>query len=234
MEIKSEETTDRNGSGRGGGRDQSVESVALWDKSTGQPLCPSVVWQCGRAPALCRRLDPLESREMIQMRTGLRLSTFFSAAKIAWILENIPDARERAQKGKLCMGTMDCWAIWTLTGGRVHKTDVSNASRTQLFNICIMTCDRELCNLFDIPESCLPEVCDSDALFGNTDLGGLLPKPVPIHACVGDSHAVMFSHGCVHRGDVMCACRRGSCKAVRAVGRTWNGAGRTAGALSAV
>lgn len=118
---------------------------------------------------------------MIQTRTGLRLSTFFSAAKIAWMPENIPDARERDKKENGAWG-----------------------------------------------------VCDSDALFGTTDLGGLLPKPVPIHACVGDSHAVMFSHGCVHRGDVMCACRRGRCKAVRSIGRTWNGAGRTSDALSAV
>ena len=186
------------------------ESVGLWDRTTGEPVCESIVWQCNRATELCQRLMTPETERMVREKTGLHLSPFFSAPKAAWILENIPGAKERARRGELCLGTMDTWTIWQLTGGKVHKTDASNASRTQLFNINRLEWDEALCALYDIPMSCLPEVCDSDAFYGETDLGGVLPHPVPIHADLGDSHGVMFSHGCTEMGDAMCGYGTGS------------------------
>lgn len=186
------------------------ESVGIWDRTTGEPVCESIVWQCNRAMELCARLATPETEQMVREKTGLYLSPFFSAPKIAWILENIPGVKERAVHEELCVGTMDTWTIWQLTNGSVHRTDTSNASRTQLFNINSMEWDKDLCNLYGIPINCLPEVCDSDALYGYTDLGGILPKPVPIHAAVGDSHGVMISHGCTGLGDAMCGYGTGS------------------------
>lgn len=194
------------------------ESVGVWDRATGKPVCESIVWQCNRAMELCARLTTPELEGMVREKTGLYLSPFFSAPKVAWILEHVPGVKERAVRGELCMGTMDTWTMWTLTGGAVHRTDTSNASRTQLFNINTMEWDEELCALYGIPMSCLPEVCDSDALYGYTDVGGLLPSPVPIHAAVGDSHGVMFSHGCTEVGDAMCGYGTGSAVLVN-VGR---------------
>ena len=192
------------------------ETVGLWDRETGEPVCEAIVWQCNRASQLCNAIQTSETEEMVLKKTGLKLSPFFSAPKVTWILRNIPGAREKAEAGKLCMGTMDTWTIWQLTGGKVHKTDTSNASRTQLFNINTMAWDPELCRLYNIPASCLPEVQSSDAFYGETDLGGFLPKAVPIHADLGDSHGVMFSHGCVHKGDAMCGYGTGSCVLVNA------------------
>lgn len=186
------------------------ESIGIWDRKTGGPVCESIVWQCNRAMELCGRLAVPESERMVREKTGLYLSPFFSAPKAAWILENIPGTRERADRGELCLGTMDTWTIWQLTGGKVHRTDASNASRTQLFNIRTMEWDRDLCSLYGIPMSCLPEVCDSDGYYGETDLRGLLPDHVPIHADLGDSHGVMFSHGCTEIGDAMCGYGTGS------------------------
>lgn len=186
------------------------ESVGVWDRATGEPVCESIVWQCNRAMELCARLTTPETERMVREKTGLYLSPFFSAPKVAWILENIPGVRERAERGELCVGTMDVWTMWQLTGGKVHKTDASNASRTQLFNINTMEWDEQLCALYGIPMSCLPEVCDSDALYGYTDLGGILSNPVPIHGAVGDSHGVMVSHGCTEVGDAMCGYGTGS------------------------
>lgn len=192
------------------------ETVGLWDRKSGEPVCEAVVWQCNRATQLCRKLQTPEMEEMVWKKTGLKLSPFFSAPKVAWMLENVPGARERAERGELCMGTMDTWTIWNLTGGKVHKTDTSNASRTQLFNINTMRWDPELCALYGIPEGCLPEVQDSDGFYGETDLGGFLPKMVPIHADMGDSHGVMFSHGCIQPGDAMCGYGTGSAVLVNA------------------
>lgn len=186
------------------------ESVGMWDRQSGEPVCESIVWQCNRAAELCSRLMTPQTERMVREKTGLQLSPFFSAPKVAWILENIPGARERAQRGELCLGTMDTWTIWQLTGGTVHRTDASNASRTQLYNINTLEWDEELCNMYGIPMACLPEVCDSDAFYGETDLGGLLPRAVPIHADLGDSHGVMFSHGCTEVGDAMCGYGTGS------------------------
>lgn len=187
------------------------ESVAVWDRRTGMPVCESIVWQCNRAAQLCRRIQARGDYPEIQQRTGLVPSPFFSAGKVAWVLENVPGVREKAERGEICIGTMDCWTIWQLTGGKVHKTDCSNASRTQLFNIHTMAWDQELCRIFGIPASVLPEVCDSDEVFGETDLGGLLERPVPIHSAIGDSHAAMFAHGCIEKGSCMAGHGTGTC-----------------------
>ena len=187
------------------------ESVAVWERESGLPVCESIVWQCSRASELCARLREAGYYPEIRRRTGLVPSPFFSAGKVAWVLENVPGARERAQQGKLCLGTMDTWTIWQLTGGAVHQTDCSNASRTQLFNIHTMEWDGELCRIFGIPESMLPQVCDSDGLYGYTDVGGLLPRAVPIHSAIGDSHAALFAHGCTRVGDCMAGHGTGTC-----------------------
>lgn len=187
------------------------ESVAVWDRSSGEPVSESIVWQCNRAAKICESIADEQTKQAIYAKTGLPLSPFFSGPKVAWILQNVPGSREKAEQGKLCVGTMDCWTIWQLTGGKVHKTDASNASRTQLFNIRTLQWDPDICAVYHIPMSCLPEVCDSDALYGETDLFGLLTRPVPIHAAIGDSHGVMFSHGCVSPGDLMCGYGSGSC-----------------------
>lgn len=187
------------------------ESVAVWDRDTGKPVCESIVWQCNRAAQLCRKIEEKGHYAEIRKRTGLVPSPFFSAGKVAWVLQNIPGVRQRAQEGKICMGTMDTWTIWQLTEGKVHKTDCSNASRTQLFNIHTMAWDEKLCQIFDIPMSMLPEVCDSDGYFGETDLGGILPHKVPIRSAIGDSHAALFAHGCVDKGSCMAGHGTGTC-----------------------
>jgi len=222
------------------------ESVAVWDRASSEPVCESIVWQCNRAADLCRALSDPCTEKMVREKTGLRMSPFFSASKLAWILQNVPGTREKARRGELCIGTMDTWTIWNLTGKRIHKTDASNASRTQLFNIRTQQWDEDLCRLFDIPMSCLPEVADSDAYYGETDLGGLLPHTVPIHAAVGDSHGVMFSHGSIHYGDTMCGFGTGSCVMMNTGGTplfsksginttvAWRCGGKTAYALEGV
>lgn len=187
------------------------ESVAVWDRETGEPVCESIVWQCNRAAELCRKIETAGQYPQIRQRTGLVPSPFFSAGKVAWILENIPGARQRALDGKLCMGTMDTWTIWQLTQGRSHRTDCSNASRTQLFNIHTLQWDETLCDIFGIPMSMLPQVCDSDGEFGETDLFGLLPRAVPIHCAIGDSHAALFAHGCLEPGSCMAGHGTGTC-----------------------
>lgn len=187
------------------------ESVAVWNRETGIPVCESIVWQCNRASELCRRIEEKGLYPFIRSRTGLMPSPFFSAGKVAWILENTPGTRELAEAGKLCMGTMDTWTIWQLTGGAVHMTDCSNASRTQLFNIHTMTWDEELCRIFGIPMSMLPQIGDSDGVYGSTDLFGLLPEAVPIHCAIGDSHAALFAHGCLEPGSCMAGHGTGTC-----------------------
>lgn len=187
------------------------ESVAVWDRVTGEPVCESVVWQCNRAAGLCRAIAGPQTEKAVREKTGLQFSPFFSAPKVMWILRNVPGAREKAEQGRLCLGNMDTWTIWNLTDGRVHKTDASNAGRTELFNVHAQQWDEELCRLYGIPVSMLPEVCDSNGSFGETDLGGLLPHPVPIRGDIGDSNGVLFSHGCVHPGDAMCGYGTGSC-----------------------
>ncbi len=170
------------------------ETSLVWDRNTGLPTADAVVWQCARAAGICERGEIKAQAEAVRRKTGMRLSPYFPAAKIAWFLENTPDLAGKA----LCAGTIDSWLIYKLAGN--FKTDYSNASRTQLFNIHTLAWDEEICSLFGVPTDILPEVCMSDSNFGETDLEGFLPRPVPIHGVLGDSHGALFGQGCVKPG----------------------------------
>lgn len=177
------------------------ETTVAWDARTGEPVCDAVVWQCARAQGVCERVARLEgAAELVCERTGLVLSPYYPASKMEWIIENVAAAREAAERGDLRLGTVDAWTVWTLTGGEEFRCDYSNASRTQLLNLQTLTWDAEVCGLFGIDTAWLPEVTDSDACFGMTDLGGFLPASVPIHGVLGDSHAALFAQGCFERG----------------------------------
>lgn len=173
------------------------ETTAAWDASTGEPLCDAVVWQCARARGVCEQVSAREgAAERLRAATGLTLSPYYPAAKMAWILQNVPAARKAAARGDLRLGTMDAWVVWTLTGGAEFRCDFSNASRTQLLDVRAGEWSEEACALFGIERAWLPEVTDSDGAYGFTDLGGFLPEPVPIRGVLGDSHAALFAQGC--------------------------------------
>lgn len=176
------------------------ETAMVWDKETGKPVYNAVVWQCARGAAICEKIEEAGHGEMVRSHTGLQLSPYFSAAKIAWVLQNVEGAQERADAGKLCCGTIDSWLVYKLTKGKVYKTDYSNASRTQMFNISTLSWDQEVCDLFRIPLSCLAEVTDSDGDYGCTDFEGYLDAPIPIRGVLGDSHGALFGQGCVEKG----------------------------------
>ncbi len=183
---------------RGAGISNQRETALMWDRHTGKSIYNAVVWQCARGEKICESLSGKAG--IVQEKTGLRLSPYFSAAKLAWILQNVPGVRERAENGDLCCGTMDSFLVYRLTGGRSFRTDYSNASRTQLFNIHTLEWDRELLDLFGIPQACMPQVTGSDEGLGETDFEGILPSPVPIYCVMGDSHAALFAQGCLERG----------------------------------
>lgn len=170
------------------------ETALVWDRDTGLPVADAVVWQCARGEGICARLA--DKAQAVREKTGLNLSPYFSAAKIAWVLENTPGLAGR----NLCAGTVDSWLIFRLTGGRSFRTEYSNASRTQLFHIRDLRWDEEICGWFGIDPAILPEVCFSDSCFGETDFEGLLPKPIPIHGVLGDSHGALFGQGCLKPG----------------------------------
>jgi glycerol kinase len=172
------------------------ESILVWDAATGQPIGPVVIWQCRRSAPKCDALRAAGHAETIEAKTGLALDPLFPAAKIAWLLDNTPGARARAENGELRVGTVDSWLLWNLTGGATHATDHSNASRTQLFNTETLTWDADLCALFGVPQNMLAEVKSSDTNFGSTAEGATaLPARTPILAMIGDSHAALFGHG---------------------------------------
>lgn len=176
------------------------ETSLAWDKLTGEPIGNAIVWQCARAAEICARVEKQGKAEVIRQKTGMNLSPYFPASKIAWILENIEGAKEKAEKNEICHGTIDSWLVYKLTNGVSYKTDYSNASRTQLFNIFDLKWDEEICELFGINPRNLAEVCDSDANFGKTDFEGTLTNAVPIHAVLGDSHGSLFGQGCLKPG----------------------------------
>ena len=186
------------------------ETCAAWNRETGAPVHNAIVWQCGRAKDICGELERAGWGPAVKERTGINLSPYFSASKLAWLLRNVPEAVELSRKGKLCCGTIDSWLVFRLTRERAFKTDYSNASRTQLFNLQTLGWDEELCRAFGIAPACLPEVCFSDSCFGTTDLGGFLPRPVPIHGVLGDSHAALFGQGCHRPGMVKATYGTGS------------------------
>jgi len=175
------------------------ETVLLWDRATGQPLHNAIVWQCRRTAPVCDRIRAEGFDRILREKTGLVTDAYFSGTKIAWLLENVPGARERAQRGELACGTIDTWLIWQLTEGRVHATDVSNASRTLLFNLHTLAWDPQILNYFAIPASLLPEVKPSSALFGETSIFG---APVAIAGVVGDQQASLFGQQCFRHGMV--------------------------------
>lgn len=186
------------------------ETSAAWNKKTGEPIANAVVWQCARAKDICKRLEIEKRDETISQKTGLRLSPYFPAGKFAWILENVPEARTLLEEKNLCLGTIDSWLIYKLTGGKEFSTDYSNASRTQLFNIHTLEWDEEICRFFQIDPACLAKVCDSNSFFGETDFEGLLEQPVPIMGVLGDSHGALFGQGCLRAGMIKATYGTGS------------------------
>jgi glycerol kinase len=186
------------------------ESVLLWHKATGEPIGPCITWQCRRSAERVDRLRDGDTEAMVTAKTGLGLDPLFPAAKIGWLLDEYPIARRLAEDGLLCAGTVDSWLIFNLTGGAVHATDLSNASRTQLFDITEQRWDADLCALFDVPVSILPRAASSDAQFGSTSGAGDLPRGIPIHAAIGDSHAALFGHGISKPGEAKATYGTGS------------------------
>ena len=167
------------------------ETTIVWDKETGMPVYNAIVWQCRRTAELCTKLEAQGNVDMIKNKTGLKIDAYFSASKIAWILDNVDGAREKAEAGKLLFGTVDCWLIWKLTGGKVHATDYSNASRTMLFNIHDLCWDEDILKLFNIPKSMLPQVVENSAVYGETS-PELLGGSIKIAGAAGDQQASLF------------------------------------------
>ena len=177
------------------------ETTIVWNRNTGEPIYNAIVWQCRRTSDYCRELQERGLSELIKSKTGLLVDPYFSATKVKWILDNVEGARDMAKRGELCFGTVDSWLIWKLTGGKVHATDVTNASRTMLFNINTLSWDEELCELFDIPMSMLPDVKESSAIYGYTD-ARILGAEVAIAGVAGDQQAALFGQCCFGLGDV--------------------------------
>lgn len=186
------------------------ESVLAWERATGKPLGPCITWQCKRSAAFCGELRQRGLSESIYQKTGLALDPMFSASKARWLLENIPNGFQRAQAGEICLGTVDAWLLWNLTGGAVHACDVTNASRTQLFNLGTLSWDDELLAIFGIPRLALPEVKLSSAYYGETVHLPGLPGGLPIGALIGDSHASLFGHAGFQPGAIKATYGTGS------------------------
>jgi glycerol kinase len=172
------------------------ETIVIWDRQTHQPIGPAITWQCRRSTDRCAALRDAGAEAEIVDRTGVGLDPLFPAAKLAWLLDAVPGARERARRGELAAGTIDSWLLWRLTAGAAHATDHSNASRTQLFNTLTLAWDPELLRLFDVPQAMLPSVRPSAGRFGEVAAGACaLPAGTPIEAMLGDSHAALYGHG---------------------------------------
>ncbi|MBQ8351591.1 MAG: glycerol kinase GlpK [Clostridia bacterium] len=176
------------------------ETTVVWDKKTGRPICPAIVWQCRRTASRCATLRETGVDKIIREKTGLAADPYFSATKLQWILQNVPGAKARAMAGELLFGTVDTWLLYQLTGGKLHATDPSNASRTMLFNIHTLMWDEELLQLFDIPCAMLPTVMPTVGVFGSTD-AALFGTPIPIGGVAGDQQAALFGQGCFEAGD---------------------------------
>ena len=177
------------------------ETTVVWDKETGEPVCNAIVWQCRRTSDIIDDLVERGYSDMIREKTGLVPDAYFSGSKIKWILDNVPGARERAEKGELLFGTIDTWLIWNLTGGKVHVTDYTNASRTMLFNIHDLCWDEELLALLDIPKCILPEVKPSSHVYGKTEYS-LLGGEILIAGAAGDQQCAMFGQCCFSPGQM--------------------------------
>ena len=177
------------------------ETTVVWERETGKPICPAIVWQDRRTAGICDDLKQKGLDKMIQEKTGLIVDAYFSATKIKWMLENVEGAQEKAAQGKLAFGTVDSWLMWNLAGNGLHVTDITNASRTMLFNIHTQQWDDELLQLFGVPESMLPEVKSSSEVYGHTS-GKILAAQIPIAGIAGDQHAALFGQMCTQKGMV--------------------------------
>ena len=175
------------------------ETTIVWDRTTGKPVYNAIVWQDRRTSEFCNELKRKGYEELIRDKTGLLLDAYFSGTKIKWILDNVDDAREKAEKGELAFGTVDSWLVWNLTSGRKHITDVTNASRTMLLNIHTQKWDKELLELLDIPESMLPEVKSSSEVYGETG-STFFANEIPIAGIAGDQHSALFGQMCIEPG----------------------------------
>ena len=175
------------------------ETTIVWDKRTGEPVYNAIVWQCRRTAPSCDSLKERGLTEFFRSRTGLVIDAYFSGPKLRWILENVPGARERAEAGELLFGTVETWLIWKLTGGRVHVTDYTNASRTMLFNINTLQWDEDILRELDIPACMLPEAKPSSCIYGEAD-SGFFGAPIPIAGAAGDQQAALFGQTCFEPG----------------------------------
>ncbi|MBI0139698.1 glycerol kinase GlpK [Bartonella sp. W8125] len=176
------------------------ETTVVWEKATGKPVYNAIVWQCRRTTDICARLKKEGLEDYIKENTGLVIDPYFSGTKIAWILENVEGARQKADKGELLFGTIDTWLIWNMTQGRVHVTEYTNASRTMLFNIHKLDWDETMLKALNIPRSMLPEVKASSEIYGQTNIGGRGGTRIPIAGAAGDQQAALFGHICVEEG----------------------------------
>ncbi len=186
------------------------ESVLLWDRASGRPIGPAIVWQCRRTADFCRELRDRGMQTLLEERTGLTIDPLFSASKLRWLLQTTPDADRRAAAGELCGGTIDSWVLWNLSGGSVHACDATNASRTQLLNLHTLDWDDELLALFDIPRALLPAVKPSSGIFGESVGHGRLAGGIPLASAIGDSHAALFGHAAFNPGSVKATYGTGS------------------------
>jgi glycerol kinase len=176
------------------------ETTIVWDRDTGKPVYNAIVWQCRRTAPLCEELKQKGYGPLIKEKTGLPIDAYFSATKVRWILDNVPDGQNKAENGKLLFGTVDTWLIWNLTGGKLHITDYSNASRTMLYNINTLRWDDEILSILNIPKTMLPEVIPSSKVYGETKAGLLADISIPLASIAGDQQAALFGEACFQPG----------------------------------
>jgi len=208
------------------GFDNQGETFIVWDKDTGEPVTPAIVWQDTRGESVCKALALRLAQDtasnvdpnLLRQKTGLLLDSYFSAPKLKWVFENNPEIRKKAHEGKLKFGTTETWVIWSLTKGKLHVTDSSTASRTLLFDMNKFEWDDELLALFDVPRSMLPEVKPSAGYIGDVDFGGK-GKPLPLHALLVDQQAALFGQACFKAGEMKCSFGTGSFLLIRTYAR---------------
>jgi len=176
------------------------ETAVVWNRNTGKPVCHAVVWQCRRGEEICEQLIKDGHTDLIRERSGLLIDPYFAASGVKWILDNVPNAREEAERGELLMGTIETWLIWKLTGGKVHATDYTNASRTMLFNIHTLDWDDDLLRLLTIPRSMMARSLPCDSVFGETTVECLFREPIQIAGALGDSHGALAGQMCFEAG----------------------------------
>jgi len=178
------------------------ETTVIWDKKSGQPIHPAIVWQCRRTSEFCDQLQAAGYEPLFREKTGLVIDAYFSGTKIKWLLDHIPGARKKAEKGELLFGTIDTWLLWNLSGGTVHATDFTNAARTLIFNIHRKQWDEALLKILDIPVAMLPQVQSSSSVFGYTALNSVFKQAIPISGIAGDQQAALFGQGCWESGSI--------------------------------